>query len=50
MSLHAISVFDNVSNEALKNVHFKNIIRCFEEVKKDKWPDLPNYHHNHFPP
>ena len=45
MSLHAsISVFDNV-----KILHFKNIIRCFEEVKKDKWLDLPNYH-NHFPP
>ena len=36
----AISVFDKVWNEALKN-YFKNINKCFKTVKIDKWPDLP---------
>ena len=27
-------------NEALKNMHLKSTIKCFKEVKIDKWPDL----------
>ena len=27
-------------NEALKNLHLKSTIKCFKEVKIDKWPDL----------
>ena len=36
MSLHAISVFDTVSNEALKKLHLKSTIKGFKEVKIDK--------------
>ena len=27
-------------NEALKKLHLKSTIKCFKEVKIDKWPDL----------
>ena len=36
MFLHAISVFDKVSNEALKKLHIKSTMKCFKEVKIDK--------------
>ena len=26
--------------EALKKLHLKSTIKCFKEVKIDKWPDL----------
>ena len=44
MVLHAIGVFDK--NEALKKIALQSIMKCFKEVKKDKWLDLPYY----FPP
>ena len=28
-------------NEALKQLYFKSIIKCFKRVKIDKWPHLP---------
>ena len=28
-------------NETLKKLHFESVIKCFEEVKIYKWPDLP---------
>ena len=28
-------------NEALRNMYFKSIIKCFKRVKIDKWPDSP---------
>ena len=34
-------------NEALKNLYFKSIIKCFKRVKRDKWPDSPCTHFPH---
>ena len=39
MSLHVISVLKRYKNEALQ-MHFKSTIKCFKEVKIDKWPNL----------
>ena len=42
VSKHAISisVLIRCKNEALKKLHLKGTIKCFKEVKIDKWPDL----------
>ena len=42
MSLHAISVFDikGVKMKPWKQKHLKSTIKCFKEVKIDKWLDL----------
>ena len=40
MSLHAISVFDKVYKWSPEKLHLKSTIKCFKEVKIDKWPDL----------
>ena len=41
MSLHAISDFDKVYKWSPEiNFYLKSIIKCFKEVKIDKWPDL----------
>ena len=34
-------------NEALKILYFKSIIKCFNRVKIDKWPDSPCTHFPH---
>ena len=31
MTLHDLSVYDVVYNEALKKMHFKSIIKCFKD-------------------
>ena len=40
MSLHALGVFDIkvLIWSPLKELHFKSTIKCFKEVKIDKWP------------
>ena len=40
MSLHAISVFDKVYKRSPEKLHLKITIKCFKEVKIDKWLDL----------
>ena len=30
-------------NEALKKLYFKSIIKCFNRVKIDKWPEWPRF-------
>ena len=40
MTLHAISVFDNLYKWSPEKLHLKSTIRCFKELKIDKWPDL----------
>ena len=40
MSLHAISVFDKVYKWSPEKLHLKSTIKCFKEVKVDKWSDL----------
>ena len=43
MSLHAISVFHKackVDKWSPEKLHLKSTIKCFREVKIDKWPDL----------
>ena len=40
MSLHAISVFDKVYKWNPAKMHLKSTIKCFKEVKIDKWLDL----------
>ena len=39
MALHAISVFDKVEKlmKPWKKLHLKSTIKCFKEVKIDKW-------------
>ena len=41
MSLHATCVFDKYKNEVLgEKMQLKSTIKCFKEVKIDKWPDI----------
>ena len=47
MSLHAVIVFDNDNaevldndNEVLDKMDLKSTIKCFKEMKIDKWLDL----------
>ena len=41
MALHTISVCDiGCRKEALKNLHFKSIIKCLKEVDIYKWLEL----------
>ena len=40
MSLHAISVFNMAYKWSPEKIHLKSIIKCFKEVKIDKWPDF----------
>ena len=47
MALHAIRVIDKAKNEAQKKMHFESNIKCFKEVKIDKWLYLP--YTTHFP-
>ena len=35
-----MKVFDKVYKWSPEKLHFKSTIKCFKEVKIDKWPDL----------
>ena len=37
--MHSVSLI-RCKNEALKKLHLKSTIKCFKEVKIDKWLDL----------
>ena len=41
LHVHATSVFDKgVKMKPWKKLHLKSTIKCFKQVKIDKWPDL----------